>query len=198
MSESIEFVFSFRSPYSRIAARHILPMLHPDTEVRWIPFYPLPSFQNFGRTVRAKAWHNLEDILRLAEAYELKIGRPPVDEPDWSLPHTAFLWADRAGKGPEFGQALGEERRGKGEVLGSDETIRRAAALVDLDPDAVVAAGRDENLQKDLAATIQRNFDERDIFGVPMFILPDGKRFWGHDRMEWAIRYGFVRGAENR
>lgn len=37
--------------------------------------------------------------------------------------------------------------------------------------------------------------EERDIFGVPMFILPTGEYFWGHDRMEWAIRYGFVKAA---
>jgi 2-hydroxychromene-2-carboxylate isomerase len=35
-----------------------------------------------------------------------------------------------------------------------------------------------------------------EIFGVPMFVLSSGERFWGHDRMEWALRYGFVKPAD--
>ena len=52
MDGPIEFVFSFRSPYAWIASRRILPVSHPDTELRLIPFYPLPSFGNFGNLVR--------------------------------------------------------------------------------------------------------------------------------------------------
>ena len=107
MADELEFVFSFRSPYAWIAARHILPMVHPGIQIRWTPFLPLPSFANFGgRVVPGKARHNLHDILRLSKAYELNIGRPPVDEPDWFMAHTAFLWADRAGKGAEFARIL--------------------------------------------------------------------------------------------
>ncbi len=29
-----------------------------------------------------------------------------------------------------------------------------------------------------------------------MFILPTGEHFWGHDRMEWALRHGYVERAE--
>ena len=32
------------------------------------------------------------------------------------------------------------------------------------------------------------------IFGVPSFLLGN-ELFWGHDRMEWALRHGFVRSA---
>jgi 2-hydroxychromene-2-carboxylate isomerase len=195
MEGPLEFVFSFRSPYVWIAVRHVLPMLHPATEVRWTPFFPLPSFKNFGGVVPGKARHNLHDILRLCEAYGLPIGRPPVDESDWVRPHAAFLWADRAGKGREFGQALLDERWERSQVVGDDGAIRRAAESVGLDAGAAVAASADPDLQEELTESIQRNYDERDVFGVPMLILPDGTRFWGHDRMEWAIRYGFLRGA---
>ena len=195
MEGPLEFVFSFRSPYAWIAARHVLPLLHAETQVCWTPFFPLPSFPNFGSVIRAKALHNLEDILRLAEAYGLAIGRPPVDEPDWSGPHSAFVWADGQGRGREFALALLEERWGQGQRVATPEAIGRAAGAVGLDPAAAVVASEDEKLRGDLVERIQRDYDERDIFGVPMFVLPDGKRFWGHDRMEWAIRYGFIRGS---
>ena len=44
----------------------------------------------------------------------------------------------------------------------------------------------------DLTARIERDYTERGVFGVPMFITADGARFWGHDRMEWALRQGLI------
>ena len=43
----VDFVFSFRSPFAWIAAHRVLPMLDPGLELRWRPFFPLPSFPNF-------------------------------------------------------------------------------------------------------------------------------------------------------
>jgi 2-hydroxychromene-2-carboxylate isomerase len=196
MSSEVEFVFSFRSPFAWIASRHVLPMLSPETSVRWTPFLPLPTFTNFrGGMPPGKVRHNLQEILRLTEAYGLPIGRPPVDEPEWVTAHAAFLFADRCGKGPEFGQALMDERWVRGEWLSKEATIRRVASSVGLDADRTAEAAGDEALRADLTQRVQTNYDERDLFGVPMFVLPSGEMFWGHDRMEWAIRHGFVRAA---
>lgn len=195
MDGPIEFVFSLRSPFAWVAARHVLPQVDPAVEIRWCPFYPLPSFRNFGNLVPARARYNIEDLLRLGEAYGLTFGRPPIDEPDWSIPHAAFVWADRKGKGAELGRLLLAARWADGKTLASADTIRDAARAADLDPEGAVAASQDEALRSELTAQVQANYDERDIFGVPMFVLPDGKKFWGHDRMEWAIRHGFVPSA---
>jgi 2-hydroxychromene-2-carboxylate isomerase len=196
VSAELEFVFSFRSPYAWIAMRHVLPMVHPETRIRWTPFLPLPSFRNFGGVVPAKARHNLQDILRLTAAYALPVGRPPVDESDWLLSHTAFLWADRAGRGPEFARALFDERWVESQRVSTNDAIARVAASVGLDADATVAAANDAELGAELTALVEANYSDRDIFGVPMFVLPSGERFWGHDRMEWAIRHGFVAGVD--
>lgn len=196
MTDEIEFVFSFRSPYAWIASRHVLPMVHPEIQIRWVPFFPLPTFTNFGSGMApGKVRHNLQDILRLCDTYELPVGRPSVDEPDWSMAHAAFLWADRAGKGAEFGQALFDERWVNSQQISTDEAIRRVASSVGLEADEAIAAANDQPLTTELIQTVQQNYDERDVFGVPMFILPGGEHFWGHDRMEWAIRHGFVRAA---
>ena len=195
MDGPLEFVFSFRSPYVWIAALHVLPRVDPAVEVRWTPFFPLPGFANFGRPMApGKVTHNLEDILRLARAYDLKVGSPPVDEPDWVLPHAAFLAADRADRGAEFALAVIRERWGDGKRVCEDEALRRAAGAAGLDADSIVAAGHDPTLRDETTELVQRNYDERGVFGVPMFVLPDGQRFWGHDRMDWAIRHGFVPG----
>ena len=196
MAEELEFVFSFRSPYAWIAARHVLPQVHPDTRVRWTPFLPLPSFPNFsGSIIPAKARHNVQDILRLTRAYDLSVGRPPVDEPDWKLAHAAFLWADRQGAGPAFAAALMEERWCRSQIISAPDAIARIGATIGVDPREIVSAASSDALQSELITLVQTNYDERDIFGVPMFILPSGEHFWGHDRMEWALRHGFVRAA---
>ena len=57
-----------------------------------------------------------------------------------------------------------------------------------------VAAGLSQAKQEALVAQIQRDFDEDGIFGVPTLILPRGRRFWGHDRIDWAIREGLIPG----
>jgi 2-hydroxychromene-2-carboxylate isomerase len=198
LSDEIEFVFSFRSPFAWIAARHVLPMVHPETTIRWSAFYPLPTFPNFGGTLLpAKARHNVADLLRLAKAYGLRFGQPLLEDPDWSIPHAAFLWAERQGKGAELATALGDARWEGSEVdIATEPVIHQAVESVGLDPESALAACRDEAFRAELRQLVQSNFDDRDVFGVPMFVLPDGKRFWGHDRMEWAIRHGYVRGRD--
>ena len=62
--------------------------------------------------------------------------------------------------------------------------------MTTLDGDEIASeaeAGRGE-----LVEYVQRNYDDRDVFGVPLLILPSGERFWGWDRMDWALRHGFV------
>ncbi len=195
MSEELEFVFSFRSPYAWIALRRVLPLVHPETRIRWTPFLPRPSFRNFGAVVPGKVRHILQDVLRLSEAYQLPLGRPPIDDSDWHLAHAAFLWADRAGHGPAFARALFDERWVKSQLVSTDAAIGRVAAAVGLDGNAAIAAANDAELRAELTALVETNYEERSVFGVPMFILPSGEQFWGHDRMEWAIRRGTVRAA---
>ena len=67
------------------------------------------------------------------------------------------------------------------------------AESVGLDPKGVLAASQNEQLRSKLTARIERDYTERGIFGVPMFITAEGARFWGHDRMEWGLRQGLVR-----
>ena len=195
MNEPIEFAFSLRSPYAWLAARVVLPQVHPDVPLRWSPLYPLPTFRNFGAMLPTKVRYLIEDLRRLTKLHDLPLGRPPAEEPDWSLPHTAFVYAEREGGGPAFALALMDARWSRGEDVASEAVMRRAAEQAGLDPEAVVAASADPDRRAALREQIQRDYDERGIFGVPMFVLPDGARFWGHDRMEWALRHGYVRAA---
>jgi len=193
--EELEFVFSYRSPFAWIAAHHVLPLLDPRVKVSFTPFFPLPDFENFEKDlVPPKARHNVRDIVRLCRAYGLRVTRPPLDEDDWSIGHGAFLHAERHGKGPEFALAMMDERWTRGSIVSEPDAVARVAGRVGLDEDRARAAAEDPALRSEVTELVRRNYDERDIFGVPMFVLPSGETFWGHHRMEWAIRYGYLPG----
>jgi len=65
-----------------------------------------------------------------------------------------------------------------------------AAEQAGLEADPLLRAARDPERRAALTTQVQRDFDERGIFGVPTLILPRGPRYRGHDRIEWAIREG--------
>lgn len=196
MAPPLDFVFSFRSPYAWLAARCVLPQLPEGTPLRWRPFFPLPTFTNFPPLLPSKVKYLVRDVVRLARHYgvgELKF--PGVDDPDWAIPHAAFLEADARGSGPDFALRVYEARWQRGENVADDAVLRRAAEEARLDPAPILAAGADAARRDALRAAVQRAFDEEDLFGVPTLVLPGGEKFWGHDRIEQAIREGWIPNA---
>lgn len=195
MFEAAQFVFSFRSPYAWIAARWVLPQLRSDFELEWRPFFPLPSFSNFPPLLDAKVRYLARDVMRLVDHYGGEVRFPGVADPDWAIPHCAFREARERGRGPAFALAVFEARFGRGEDVSDETVLEKAAAEVGLDPAPIVAAGASPDGQAALVEQIQRDYDEDGIFGVPTIVLPRGIWFWGHDRIEWAIREGHLPGA---
>lgn len=193
MFDTAQFVFSFRSPYAWIAARWLLPLFPSDFAYRWRPFFPLPTFPNFPPPLPAKVHYLVRDVSRLVEHHGGTVRWPGIDDPNWATPHCAFLEAEARGRGSEFALAVFEARFGRGENVAEASVLAKAADAAALDAAAIVAAGQDKTSQDSLTRAIQEDFDEREIFGVPTLILPRGTRYWGHDRIEWAIREGRIR-----
>src|SRR5262245_29533855 len=175
----IDFVFSFRSPYARLAATCVLPRLPRGSVVRWRPFFPLPTFTNFPPVIEAKFKYLIRDVTRLSKHYGLRLEWPPLGDPDWAIPHVAFLAADELGRGPEFGLEIFEARFGRGQNVAEARVLQAAAEAVGLDPRPILSASTDATRRDALAAEVQRAYDEDGIFGVPTLILPRGTRFWG-------------------
>jgi 2-hydroxychromene-2-carboxylate isomerase len=171
----------------------VIPKLPSNLPLRWVPFFPLPSFENFEKPpIEAKFKYLIRDVVRLADHYGAELNFPPRDDPDWAIPHAAFVEANCEGKGPAFALAVFEARWSRGEDVADLAVLARAARAADLDPDSVVAAAVDEERQRALRAEVQRRFDDDGIFGVPTLVMPRGTRYWGHDRIEWAIEKGLV------
>lgn len=193
MRSGVDFVFSFRSPYAWLAARSVVPKLPTDLEVRWVPFFPLPTFENFEKPpIEAKFKYLLRDVVRLADHYGAALAFPPPGDPDWAIPHAAFVEADRSGGGPAFARAVFDARWSRGEDVADLPVLASAAETAGLAPAPIVAAAADDERRRALRAEVQKRFDEDGIFGVPTLVMPRGTRYWGHDRMEWAIENGRI------
>jgi 2-hydroxychromene-2-carboxylate isomerase len=186
----VRFYWSFRSPYAWFAVHRVERML-ADLPVRldWIPVYPPPepaAMPNNPTNVPAKIRYIWEDSARFAAAYGLTFRRPEQIDTDWAKPHTAFLYAETEGRGPEFAKEAFAARFSGSEDLASDRVLSRIAVNVGMEPEKVVSAAGDAGFRKRLARGFESAAADA-IFGVPTFIYRE-QMFFGNDRLEWLVQ----------
>jgi 2-hydroxychromene-2-carboxylate isomerase len=191
------FYFSFRSPYSWVAARLLRDEygVGPD-EVEYIPTWE-PDGETHalleargGRVIystmsREKHFYILQDIKRLTTRLGYRMKWPVDREPRWELPNLAYLAARREGKEREFFWAVYHARWEEGEDICSVETIKRLAAEAGFDPEVAAAAPGDAELRAQGAEALFRCYRDG-VFGVPFFIK-GFEKFWGVDRVELFV-----------
>lgn len=194
-SDAIRFYFSFRSPYAWLAAEQLDAELGDLVlPVERIPIYPTPdTFPNDPVALPTKARYIVQDVARLARARGLELRFPPVDDPDWSLSHAAFLGAESLGRGPALMLALFRKRFCEGQNLGEDAVLGDAAEQAGLARAEVLEAAHSETLRAEAEAGFRRGIERDGIFGVPSFVYA-GKLYWGQDRMH-LLRAAVLRKA---
>jgi 2-hydroxychromene-2-carboxylate isomerase len=192
---SIRFYFSFRSPYAWIATERLdAELADLGVAIERIPVFPTPDlFPNDPSAMPAKVAYLLQDVPRLARQYGLSVRFPSTNDTDWALPHAAFCGAEAEGEraGHRFALEVFRKRFGEGLDIGRDEVVADAATRAGLDPDAILAAGRDPTLRREVSDGWRRASERDGIFGVPSFVFA-GRLYWGQDRMH------FLRGAVER
>lgn len=185
--ETVDFYFSFRSPYAWLAYYRIVHALRdPAVEFRRIPVFPPPNFPNDPAANPNKMAHLRTDIERMAKAYGLQVKWPAGVDTDWMRPHAAFLAAQDAGRGDPFALELFAARFSQAKDIGDNANLREAATRAGLDADAIVRAADDAEFQQRVMVGMG-NALQAGIFGVPFFVYR-GENFWGNDRLEWLLR----------
>jgi 2-hydroxychromene-2-carboxylate isomerase len=187
------FYFSFRSPYSWLAAHYIEQ--HADSrEIEYIPFWE-PDARSLERLrsrggewlyasmSKAKHLYILEDIKRLVARAGCSVTWPIDVEPWWDLPHLAWVAARRQGKDREFFWAIYRARWEEGKDICSPALIRQQCGL---DPETLAAAPEDDSIREEGGEALYRCYRD-DVFGVPFFMV-GRDRFWGVDRVEEFVR----------
>lgn len=192
-NRSLRFYFSFRSPYSWLAAEKLEAELGDlGVAIERIPIYPTPeTFPNDPSALPDKQAYLIQDIPRLAREQGLALRFPASSDTDWALPHAAFLGAQRHGAGQRFMLAAFRKRFCEGLDLGEDGVVADAAVDAGLDPERVLEAGRSEEFRAEASAGWRLAVERDRIFGVPSFVFA-GKLYWGQDRMHF-LRSAIVR-----
>lgn len=198
----LEIYWSFRSPYSFLAASRLCDIAETyEIDVRFRPVRPLamrePDFFERGR--KQFIPYLMRDFPREAERLGLPFGLPNPDPihmdmasgkvaPDQPLMDRMMalgVAACKEGKGLYFAKAA-SARIWTGKAWSDDASLAEAAAEAGLDLAALEdwARGR----QQEIAATIAENEAAQLIhhWGVPLMVL-DGEPFFGQDRLDSLI-----------
>jgi 2-hydroxychromene-2-carboxylate isomerase len=190
---SIRFYFSFRSPYAWLATERLDAELGDlGVPIELLAIYPTREvFPNDPAAMPEKIAYMVQDVRRLTRERGLTLRFPPPADPDWSLSHAAFLYAQRRGAGRGLMLELFRKRFSEGLDLGEDAVIADAARAACLDPDAVVSGAHSDELRAEAAAGWRRGVERDGIFGVPSFVYAR-KLYWGQDRMHF-LRSAVIR-----
>ncbi|WP_018218330.1 2-hydroxychromene-2-carboxylate isomerase [Salinispora vitiensis] len=197
MRQRPRLYFAFRSPYSWMALRRLeerLPEARDLIEYRpyWEPDRRTMdeltlTGAEFHYTPMSKAKHLylLADIKRLAHRLGYSMAWPIDIDPQWDLPHLAWLYARRLGADREFYAAVTAARWERGENICDPDVLGRAATSAGLDATRTLAAADDPEVRTEGVRILNEAYHE-DIFGIPYFKL-GFQRFWGLDRLDHFI-----------
>ena len=208
MSLEFDVFWSFRSPYSYLAAPRLLALTHDeDVTCHFRPVYPLAvRVENFFENVNPM-WpgYLMHDVPREAERLGLPISWPDPDPivQDFSTmkvadeqPYITRLTrlgaaAERAGAGLAFAAAASARIWGGVKDWDKGDILAEAAQEAGLD---LAALERDiaENTDAIDAQIAQNEADQTAAghWGVPLMVF-EGEPFFGQDRIEsliWRMR----------
>jgi 2-hydroxychromene-2-carboxylate isomerase len=182
MSERLDFFYSFRSPYSYLAAPRAFGLADRfDVELTFRGVIPMAMR---GEAVpRAKRLHTLRDAAREARRLGMPFGR--IHDPIGAGALRCLAVSEHAigaGRVREFVLVAGRAIWSEATDVSGDAGLQSVCERAGLDWAECAAALGDERLLE----RVQANTDELvslGHWGVPVFVFRD-ELFWGQDRIE--------------
>jgi 2-hydroxychromene-2-carboxylate isomerase len=182
VSARLDFFYSFRSPYSYLAAPRAFEL--PDRfDVSLVFRGVIPMAMRGEAVPRAKRLHTLRDAAREARRLGMPFGR--IHDPIGRGALRCLAVSEHAadvGRVREFVLAAGRAIWSEAVDVSGDSGLQVVCERAGLSWDSCAAAVDDE----DLLARVQANTDELvglGHWGVPVFVF-GGEMFWGQDRIE--------------
>ena len=182
MSARLDFFYSFRSPYSYLAAPRAFALperFDVDLVFRGV----IPMAMRGEAVPRAKRLHTLRDAAREARRLGMPFGR--IHDPIGRGALRCLAVSEHAiaaGRAREFVLAAGRAIWSEAVDVSRDDGLQLVCGRAGLRWDECAAAARNE----ELLARVQANTDELVAlghWGVPVFVFGD-ELFWGQDRIE--------------
>ena len=195
VAAAIDFWFDPASSYSYPAAMTIdAEAAKARVSVRWRPFLLGPVFKSLGWAATpfeaqplkgAYMWRDLE---RIAADLGLPFRQPKTFPLHSLLAARLVLVGLEAGWGVDFAKAAYRAAFGEGRDIGDRVVIADILTSVGREPAAEIRRAE----AGETKARLRAETDEAariGIFGAPTFVTAGGDVFWGHDRMEQALRW---------
>jgi 2-hydroxychromene-2-carboxylate isomerase len=187
----IEFFFDCSSPWTYLAFERIQPLAsRSDVEMAWRPILVGGIFNSVNpsvyesrqRPVPAKARYAAKDLRDWARYVGITIGSPPVFPVNSvKVMRGAYVALER-GKLVPFARRAFQRYWGELADISQDAEVRRIAADVGLDPDALMAKIA-EPRYKDLLRSTTDELIERGGFGSPTMFVDGTDMYFGNDRI---------------
>jgi 2-hydroxychromene-2-carboxylate isomerase len=191
----IDYYFTTLSPWAYLAGSRLETMAARHGAM--ITYKPIDIGQVFARTggkplserAQARKDYRLQELPRWAEFLGMPLNVHPAHWPVNAAPSSyAIIAAQAAGGGDVGGLVQGVLRATWAEErnIAEDETLRDLLARHGFDP-----ALADKGLFTG-AETYERNTEEavaNGVFGSPFYIVDDGAKFWGQDRLDFLERH---------
>jgi len=186
----IDYCFSVISPYAYLAGDRLTAIAQRhNAEVIYKPLDVIALFVRTGGTApkdrhSSRKEYRAQDLMRQATKTGLKFTLQPAHWPVNQAPaSSAFIAAQNAGGGDLGNLAHGMTRACWAEErnIAEEAVIRECLARAGFDPDLAetgLLPGAEE-----YAANLEQAV-EAGAFGSPFYILDNGQRFWGQDRLE--------------
>jgi 2-hydroxychromene-2-carboxylate isomerase len=181
-AKRVDFYFSFRSPYSYLAAPRAFA-LADDHDVEVVYRGVIPMAMRGQAVPVSKRLHTLRDAKREADRLGMPFGR--VHDPIGDGALRCLLVAEHAVDVGRVRQFVIETSRAiwsEAVDVATDEGLRLVCEPAGLDWTACQAALEDANLRERVEANSAR-LVELGHWGVPVFVLA-GELYWGQDRIE--------------
>lgn len=169
-----------------------------EVEVEYIPFWEIDDTSRemlsekggehfYTPMSKAKHLYILQDIKRITSKLGLQLKWPPSpDNQHWEIPHLAYLYARREGKGGIFFRKVHESRWNRGENICDPEIVAEIAEGCGLDGERTANAFQDPPIREESVGELTKAYEDG-VFGIPFFVHGHNK-FWGIDRFELFVR----------
>jgi 2-hydroxychromene-2-carboxylate isomerase len=184
VARRITFFFDLVCPYSYLESHAVEAAEDAKAViVEWLPLElrpaPRPLLDPRGDHLRTDWTRN---VYRRAVSLGIEIHLPRY-QPRSTLPLSACLFAEEAGRLRELRRAFYEAFFCEGEDIATDAEIARAAERAGLDPDqALAAAYSPERIAR--LGEIRAKAEKEGVHGVPSLLTDDGRTHWGMGGVE--------------
>lgn len=188
----LDFYFSFRSPYSYLAADRVFKL----AELYKIPVTVKPVMPMVTRGIplpKSKRTYIVKDAKREAEKYNIPFGKicDPLGD---GINHcmALFVYAQSVGKEKEFVVSVMEGIWAEGLDVNHPAHLRKIVTRAGLDWDAAQLRLDDETW-RELAQRNRDSLQALGLWGVPAFQYGN-LVLWGQDRL-WALEKAVLAGS---